>query len=133
MTAVRMAHMVEPKKEIMTRVKGLVGCYQCIGADVLCAIYIRPEQTKGGLFLPGNQGIKKEDEFQGKVGLVLAMGPLAFTEDADHKWGGVIPKIGDWVVWRVGDTLPLSLGDQKCRVVDEGCIRGIVTDPDIVM
>lgn len=132
MTALRMVHDVDPKIEVMDRVAGLTEKYRCIGTDVLCAIYIRPPMTKGGVFLPENKGPMREDEHQGKVGLVLKMGPVAFTDDAEHKWNGVVPKIGDWVVYRVGDTLPISLGAQKCRVVDEGCIRGIVDDPDII-
>ncbi len=133
MRAVQMVHDVDPKREIWDRVKGKIEDIRPLATEVVCAIYVRPEKTKSGLYLAQTVGMAKEDQYQGKVGLVLKMGPLAFTEDADHKWGGVTPKVGDWVVYRVGDTFQFSIGDQMCRSADESCVKMIVPQPDIVM
>ena len=43
---------------------------------MLCAIYIAPEKTAGGIIRP--QSNIDEDIHQGKVGLIVGVGPLAF-------------------------------------------------------
>lgn len=130
--AIAMVHETDPKQEILSRVRGLIDDILPMTTEVICGIYVRPERTAGGIILPQDKGMRREDEYQGKVGLVLKMGPLAFTDDENHKWGDVKPKVGDWVLWRVGDTFPFSLGDAPCRFVDEGLIRAILPGPDIV-
>lgn len=42
----------------------------------LVATYINPAVTKGGIIIPGKT--QEEDRWQGKVGLLLAVGPSAF-------------------------------------------------------
>lgn len=130
--AVRMTHTVDPRDEIRAELRDHLGDVQPLGTEVLLAVYIRPEKTSGGLFLPANQGPRKEDSFQGKVGLVLAMGEAAFHEDANHRWGTVTPKVGDWVAVNVGDTWAFELGGRRCRVVEDVDVKLILQRPDIV-
>lgn len=72
---------------------------------VLVAQYIRPEKTKGGIIRTDRS--LGEDRFQGKVGLVLAVGPLAFEDDAVNKFGGFKVGPGDWAVFRPSDGLEM--------------------------
>jgi co-chaperonin GroES (HSP10) len=132
-TAVAMLHTVDPKQEIMEALGPYLADVQPLGTEVLLAVYIRPERTRGGLLLTENQGMRKEDLHQGKVCLVLAMGELAFSEDATHRWGGITPKVGDWVAINVGDTWAFELGNRRCRVVEDVDVRLILKQPDIVM
>ncbi|MDE2467166.1 MAG: hypothetical protein KGL35_00040, partial [Bradyrhizobium sp.] len=97
MQALKMVHAVDPADEIRSEVGKLVDDIEVLGAQVLVAAYIRPERTAGGILLPDvPNSTRAEDEYQGKVGLVLKCGPLAFVEDDKHHWGSRIPKAGDW-------------------------------------
>ncbi len=130
-SALAMVHPVDPKHEIFREVASYLADVTPLGAEVLLAVYIRPEKTKGGILLPGNQGPRKEDSYQGKVGLVLALGEMAFTDDATHKWP-TKPKVGDWVAINVGDTWAFELGPRRCRVVEDVDVKLILQRPDIV-
>ncbi len=68
---------------------------------VLVAGYIAPERTKGGIIRPDRS--LDEDRFQGKVGLVLKVGSLAFVDDAVNKFGGFRVDPGDWAVFNPSD------------------------------
>lgn len=131
MRAMEMVHEVDPREQILKEVTAYADQIKVLGADVLCAVYLRPKQTKGGIVLPDQY--RKEDEFQGKVGLVIKKGPLAFKDDGEHKFGDVAPEIGDWVLFRVGDTFELIIGERKFRLVQDVNIRAIIDAPDIVL
>jgi co-chaperonin GroES (HSP10) len=101
------------------------------GPQLLVATYVRAAVTKGGIHLTDNY--RREDEFQGKVGLVLAVGPTAFQDTATVDFGGRKAKVGDWVVYSPHDGLPMNLTKQHCRLIDDVQVRMVVKDPDIVM
>jgi hypothetical protein len=98
---------------------------------VLTGTYIRDEKRASGLILP--QDHLKEDEFQGKVGLVLKRGPHARTDyDNGTDDGGRNAEIGSWVVFAIKDTWPLQINGVACRVVPYDKIRMRVSDPKMV-
>jgi hypothetical protein len=95
----------------------------------LVATYIRPNITRGGIIITDKQS--EEDRWQGKVGLLLKVGPTAFDyeelhqradailADADETGVDVItvddaqgraaaelnlPRVGDWVAYRTSET-----------------------------
>lgn len=131
MTALKMIHAVEPKQEILDEIGALIGDVEPLGAQVLVAAYVRPEKTAGGIILADNT--RGEDNYQGKVGLVLKLGPLAFADDAQHQWGARKPVVGDWVIFRVGDTFPTILGKRQCRFVEDVSVKAILARPDSVL
>ena len=132
--ALQMVHEVDPKREIMDRVAPYLDNVQVLAAEVLLAIYVRPEKTAGGIYLSGGKGhTRHEDVYQGKVGLVLKVGPIAFSEDSTHRFGGVVPQVGDWVALRVGDSFQLAVGDQPCRIAEDINFKLILKDPDAVI
>jgi hypothetical protein len=53
-------------------------------SQVLVMGYTPAERTKGGIILTARA--RDEDRFQGKIGLVVAMGPGAFKDDAIAKF-----------------------------------------------
>ncbi len=128
--ALKMVHERDPKEALMEAAGPFAAKLTPIGARVLVATYIRPEKTTSGIILTDKY--RQEDEYQGKVGLILKMGPLAFTEDDSHQWGGVVPKVGDWVVMNIGDTRRLTMGDNPCRFIEDVSVQAITTDPDAV-
>jgi co-chaperonin GroES (HSP10) len=132
--ALEMVHDTDPKQEIWGAIGDAHKDFIALGADVLVATYERPKKTKSGIIL--TDFTTSEDHFQGKIGLVVAKGPLAFTEDDEHKWPGRKPEVGDWVVFfplsMSADAIALYIGKQPMRIIRERDIRGIVDDPDLV-
>jgi co-chaperonin GroES (HSP10) len=129
--AIQMQHETDPRDEILTDVASFLPDISVMGARLLVAPYIRSKQTRGGIFLPDNT--RAEDKFQGKVGLVLALGPLAFRDDETHRFGDKTPKVGDWIVFAVGDTFGFELGTRRCRAVEDVDVHLIVQRPDIIL
>lgn len=102
---------------------------------VMVATYIRPSVTAGGILLPDDT--LAEDRFQGKVGLVVKKGPLAFVDDPVAKFGGVDINEGDWVFYRAADGFELFSVDPKdggtsCRLFEDTKIMGRVPRPALV-
>lgn len=129
--AIAMQHDDDPKQLILDEVGALVADIDVMGAQVLVGVYRRPEKTAGGIHLPGS--VRDEDNWQGKVGLVLKLGPLAFLNDDSHRWD-YPPEVGDWVLFRVGDTFPWILNKRHCRFVEDVLVKAILRgSPDLVM
>lgn len=98
-------------------------------SQVLVGTYIRPAKTAGGIYMTDNT--LQEDEFQGTIGLVLALGPGAFKDDGIAKFHGVKVKIGDWVLYRPADGLALEIRKVPCRIFEDVNIKMLVTDPQL--
>lgn len=111
---------------------------------VLVASFIRPEKTSGGIIRP--DAVREEDKWQGKAGLILAVGPSAFdfeeleiAEDLGFTREEVqvmhnIPAVGDWVFFRGSDTwdsgLQVAPGvGAHCRFIFDDAIIGRIADP----
>src|ERR1700676_4106816 len=116
----------DPKEELLARLGDLSGV-EIAQNELLIATYMRPEKTAGGIVLP-HQNLR-EDQYQGKVGLVVKIGTACRFERTGP--GGVtygIPvALPDWGVVRTSDTWPLELNSDpnvsdprafvKCRLV----------------
>jgi len=128
MSNIAMLHEKDPKDALMEQVGDLLSEVNIFNMKVLVAVYIRPEKTKGGLFL--SEKARDEDRFQSKIGLVLKKGPTAFV-DEDGKWfSGLAVKEGDWVVFRPSDGWGLTINGTMCRMLDDMSIQGTVSHPD---
>lgn len=126
-----MLHEAEPAKVLLDRLAGWQDKIKLAGTNVLVAIYVRPQQTASRIHLPDS--VRDEDKYQGKVGLVVAMGPLAFIPD--EKRGISFPQeaaIGDWVIVRGADSWQLKVNGVDCRMMSDVAIRGTTPDPDKV-
>lgn len=124
----------DPKKKIWSAIGGKKTIEEKLrlsGHQVLVATYIRPEKTAGGLLQSATT--LKEDEYQGKVGMIVAMGPLAFHEQELAWHGGAVPKIGDFVWYRVHDGFMKVVNGHPCRTLEDKQIRGLVPDPDYIL
>lgn len=129
-----MDHQVDPKQVILDRV-GDISKIEIGPCKVLVATYKRPSRTAGGVELPDS--VLKEDEYQGKVGLVLKRGPLCFENSDSHHFGGFTAAVGDWVMYRVSDGFMLKLTGQDkgehCRVIEDAMIQAKLPHPDAVL
>lgn len=125
-------HEADPKQEILTKL-GDLSHFEMIRNEVLLAIYVRPDTTPGGIAI--TQKYQKEDEYQGKVGLVVKIGPGCEFFNLDIK-------LHDWVVVRPSDTWQLDVNaDPKaltrqdfvpCRLVVDSQIRARIASPQMV-
>lgn len=121
---------------------------------VLVCTYVEAEVTAGGILKP--QSRIDESKYQGKVGLVLKVGPLAFdfeeiaseasdrdaTGDYDRAYAEVradhgIPEVGDWVFFRASDTWDCGLAVEPgkgvhCRFINDDSIVGVISDPSSI-
>lgn len=127
MSNIAMLHEKDPKDALMEQVGNLSGVH-IFNMKVLVAVYIRPEKTKGGLFL--SEKSRDEDRFQSKIGLILKKGPTAFVDEGGKWFSGLDVKEGDWVVFRPSDGWGLTINGTMCRMLDDMSIQGKVDHPD---
>lgn len=137
MPAVAMLHEVDPREDLTRRAGNLEGV-EVFGSDILVAIYKRPTKTKSGIFLTDKS--LEEDVHQGKVGLVLKLGPTAYLDENGNRFRDI--KEGDWVIFRPSDGWRVTLNTLQgnyskddtvdCRVVGDASVRMRVSDPDSI-
>lgn len=97
---------------------------------VLLGTYIRNEKTAGGIIRPHD--VLKEDEYQGKVGLVLKAGPMAYGDWEDDELRGHLAKLHTWVVYQIKDAWPVQINGTACRFVPYEKIRAQIPNPSMV-
>ena len=132
MTAVnvmKMEHKEAPEDVILKQI-GDISDYELFHNRILVGVYQRPKKTAGGIHLPDQ--ITKEETFQGKVGIVLKVGPGAFVDDQLNKFHGMSVKEGDWVVFRTSDGWPALIHGVLCRHLEDAHIVARVPSPDQV-
>lgn len=128
-------HDRDPREAVWQDVGEHIKGIEPLCAGVLLIMYERgmggEARTKSGIFLPDQT--TSEDKYQGKAGLVVKLGPIAFTDDASHQWGDMIPQVGDWVIVNVGDSFPFDLPNKRrARIVDDVSVKAIIQQPDAV-
>jgi co-chaperonin GroES (HSP10) len=135
--SVAIQHTEDPREVIWNKVGDLAGV-EVFNNDVMVAIYERPNKTKSGIILTDRT--VGEDLYQGKVGLILKMGPKAFT-DPDFEESEKC-SVGDWIFFRPSDGWAATLNTMQSviakdnivnlRIVRDASIRGRVRDPDLI-
>ncbi len=129
MAVFRMDHRENPVIALHNSLGDLSGV-EIFNNQVLVAVYVRPEKTKGGILF--TEGTRKEDEYQSKIGLVLKHGPVAFKDPEGQWFQGADIQLNDWVVFRPSDGWGLKINDVMCRVLTDTAVRGRVSTPDQV-
>lgn len=126
---IAMLHEADPK-EMLLKELGDISKVELLNTQVLVAVYIRPEKTKGGIIMAAKA--RDEDRHQSKVGLILKTGPSAFV-DEDGKWFSDLDlKAGDWIVFRPSDGWNVTVNGILCRMFDDTAIRARIPHPDSV-
>lgn len=119
----------DPKAAIIAAV-GDISQVKVSSDLVLLGTYIRNEKTAGGIIRPLD--VLKEDEFQGKVGLVLKRGPVASGGWETEEDAGEFAKLHTWVVYQIKDAWPCQINGIACRFVPYEKIRAQIPDPSMV-
>lgn len=122
--------LAEDAKEGVLKAVGDISDIEVFHNQILLGTYVRPEKTRGGIILTNST--LKEDEYQGKVFLVLKIGPTAFKSDDEVDFAGQSIKEGDWVVVRPGDAWQMNINGTPCRIASDRAIRMRVTNPEVV-
>lgn len=125
----------DPAKPLLDAV-GDTSDYEVCHNQILVATYIAPEKV-GSIIRPDAH--ISEDRYQGKVGLVLKVGPLAFVDDSRTKYGGVTVKPGDWILYRNTDAWEIFVRDRRkindgvsCRLIEDVFVKMKVSDPSLI-
>ena len=134
--AIAQAANADPKAALLNSAGPLTD-YEIFHNLVLVATYV-PSEKIGSIIVPDKSMM--ESRFQGKMGLVLKLGPLAFKDDAVARFGGVTIEPGDWVMYRPSDGIELFIKDHAglandglpCRLIEDTLIKGRVTDPSLI-
>lgn len=134
--AIAQAASDDPRKALLDSAGPLTD-YEVFHNLVLVATYV-PSEKIGSIIMPDRT--LSEARFQGKMGLVLKCGPLAFHDDAVARFGGVTVEPGDWVLYRPSDGIELFIKDYMglkndglaCRLIEDSLIKGRVSDPALI-
>lgn len=117
--------------EIRLAMEAALDGFEPFHNQILLGIFMRgtAKEIAGGhkLYLP--ESVVREDQFQGKVGVVLKIGPLAFKSDGRNDFGGQNIQIGDWVVFRVNNGFTIDINKVHCRMIEDVHVYGRVADP----
>lgn len=133
---------VDPKGAL-ARAVGDVSGFEPFTGRVLVATYVEPPKIMKGpngediTFHKTDRGLA-EDRFQGKIGLVLKVGPVAFQDFGTTKFGGMKVEPGDWVMYRASDGFEMFFVDMNgtdgtpCRLLDDVNIMARVSSPKMI-
>ena len=139
---IRVIHQTDPKQLIWDECGTMLQGMQPLADRVLVVVYERTRQggketkTEGGIYIPESfhkTNAAEQDYYQGRVGLLIAKGELAFEEDATHKWGKRKPEVGDWIMFDTVNTSPFDVpdgknGSRRARFVQDVYVEAIVPD-----
>lgn len=131
MQAVAYFHAKDPKDVLLEQFEGFKWEEIEVAQDnaIIVAQYLAPEKTAGGIYRTDTN--RDEDKHQGKVGLVMKIGPKAFIDGGEWTFS-IKPEVGDWVYYRPGDTWALTINGVLCRTVEDIHVRGRIQHPDQV-
>ena len=126
-----MVHVADPVDETLERV-GDLSEFEIPLNKVLVGIYMRSGKTKSGIIVPDS--VRDEDRYQGKAGLVLKCGPLAFVDDERIKFNGFKAEPGEWVLFRPSDGLKLDIrsAEGHCILLSDTQVLMKIPAPDLV-
>ena len=128
----RSVNALSKSTDFVSDVKSLIGNLddiEVLFGWVLVATFIRPEKI-GSIIRPDSN--VTEDTYQGKVGLVLKLGHMAFQDDETISYGGFKANPDDWVVYRVGDGFDVTIRGVACRMLVDTSLKMRIKSPEIV-
>jgi co-chaperonin GroES (HSP10) len=127
MTAMLMAHDGDPKQKLLEEI-GDLSEVELFNNQILVAVYVRPTKTKSGLYLTDKYA--EEDKFQGKVGLLVGMGPAAFQDDSGQWFNNASFNLHDWLVYRPSDGWSITINGVLCRMLSDTQVKMRIPTPD---
>jgi co-chaperonin GroES (HSP10) len=120
----------DPKGVVWEALGGALKDLTLYRNDVLLVTSPIMAKSKGGIILADKT--KNEERFQGKFGLIVQMGEVAFNDDEIWPNESTRPVVGDWVFYRNADTHECSINKISCRFIKDHLIIGKVSAPDAI-
>lgn len=106
---------------------------QPTGWFVMALQYTRPPETKtaGGLILPDAH--LKEDEYQGRVGYVIGVGPDAYRDR--NRTSSAWVSVGDWIAWPrlSAEAAKVAFGAITLVIIPDEKVMLTNVDPDLAL
>jgi hypothetical protein len=101
---------------------------------IITATYFLPdyERFASGQKIYRPETTQDEALWQGKVGLVIAKGPLAFVDDEAVKFRGQDVKIGDWLQYDILEARQFTIEQVHCRRLKDTQVFARWDDPRMV-
>jgi hypothetical protein len=102
---------------------------------IITATYYMPDWDElGATGVKFYRSDKQHDEalWQGKVGLVIGKGPMAFLDDEHVRFYGQNVEIGDWVQYDIMEGRQFTLDRVHCRRLKDTQVVMNVPDPRLV-
>lgn len=119
----------DPKAALLKEL-GDISDQRVLHSQVLVATFAGSKYHPGTSILRTDRDLQ-EQQFQGSIALIIALGPTAFKYDGQFPYEGPKPVVGDWVLVRPSDGLQLSIRQVPCRLFDSDLIRMVVADPSL--
>lgn len=128
-----MVHVVDPFDAIMDIVGDLSEIEVPLN-KILVGIYVRPNQMKfkNGQTFELTDATVQEDIYQGKAGVVLKKGRLAFEDSETFSFHGFKPEVGDWIAFRPSNGLKIDIRKAHCILLSDTQCELIIPMPDII-
>ncbi len=125
----------DPRTYILNRCKIFTSVVTLDTNNILVATYFLPESVN--IRGPGNtsvpflipQKVSDEAMWQGRVGLLLAKGPMAWVSDDKVDFGGTTHEIGEWLCYDRQDGRQISVNRIHCRRLKDVDVWGATDDP----
>jgi co-chaperonin GroES (HSP10) len=119
----------DPRKIVLDIILPLVKDLRLYRNEVLLVTAPDMTSTASGLELCRSE---KEQRFQGKIGLVVALGEIAFNDKDIWPNEGSRPTVGTWVFFRTADTSECAIGGYSCRFINDDKVRGHCPNADSI-
>ena len=120
----------DPKKVVIDALGGCLDGLELFRNEVLVVTAPTMSISRGGIIFTDKA--KGEERFQGKTGLVVKLGEIAFKDAELWPNDETRPKVGDWVFYRNADTSECSINKISCRFVRDDMIKGRISSPDAI-
>lgn len=134
------------QQRVIFKALGDLDQYELLDEDVLLALYVPSNVAASGKCADGTeykifttQNNTAETRYQGKIGVFIKAGPSAFKFYPNgQEYQGIVPKRGDWMVFRIADGHEIFLKDESasefvnCNRIHWSQIKMRVTNPKAV-
>jgi len=128
-------YRADPKAFLMARCMLWLPSVTVFHNWIITATYYMPDYDElGATGVKFYRSDKAHDEalWQGKVGLVVGKGPMAFLDDEHVKFYGQNVEIGDWVQYDILEGRQFTVDRIHCRRLKDTQIVMRVDDPRLV-
>jgi co-chaperonin GroES (HSP10) len=120
----------DPKQIVFDALGESMEGLELLQNDVLVVTAPTLTMSRGGIIMTHKS--KNEQRFQGKTGLVVKLGEIAFKDESRWPNEESRPKVGDWVFFRNSDSSECGINGISCRFIDDTFVKGRVSTPDAI-